>query len=244
MENNVLYLFAAIFIIVGTVLNKKNARYLLSGYNTLSEEERNKFNLADFLTFFKRSFIILGGSYLIVGLLISVFIEDPIVFTIYSILYPLIGIFLILYTSSRFHHQNKTSWIVLVMGSLIIIPIIISIGIGLSKIKITLDEYKINVSSPYGVTIDYHQIKSIHIQKMPPTVHKVKGFQMVQVKKGIFKLADGQSITVLSNGKDSCFRITTTQNTYIIDYDADLKKRLYKKIYPANIDMAERLMSQ
>ena len=38
-------------------LNPKNAKYLLSGYNTMSDKERDNFDLINYLKFFKSFFI-------------------------------------------------------------------------------------------------------------------------------------------------------------------------------------------
>ena len=38
-------------------LNPKNAKYLLAGYNTMSDKERDNFDLINYLKFFKSFFI-------------------------------------------------------------------------------------------------------------------------------------------------------------------------------------------
>jgi hypothetical protein len=38
-------------------LNPKNAKYLLAGYNTMSDTERNNFDIVNYLKFFKSFFI-------------------------------------------------------------------------------------------------------------------------------------------------------------------------------------------
>jgi len=42
-----------IFIAFALGLNKKNAKYLLSGYNTMSEKERENFDIENYLILFK-----------------------------------------------------------------------------------------------------------------------------------------------------------------------------------------------
>ncbi|MDG2396026.1 MAG: DUF3784 domain-containing protein [Flavobacteriaceae bacterium] len=39
------------------LVNKNNAKYLLAGYNTMPEEERKKFDLENFLIFWKKFFV-------------------------------------------------------------------------------------------------------------------------------------------------------------------------------------------
>lgn len=47
-------LLAFIFIGIGFLISEKNAKYLLSGYNTMSEEDKKNFNLTEYLKFFRK----------------------------------------------------------------------------------------------------------------------------------------------------------------------------------------------
>ena len=46
-----------IFIIITYTITEKNAKYLLSGYNTMSKEEQEKFDLKNYLIFFRKFFL-------------------------------------------------------------------------------------------------------------------------------------------------------------------------------------------
>ena len=46
-----------IFVISAYRINEKNAKYLLAGYNTMSKEEQEKFDLKNYLIFFKKFFL-------------------------------------------------------------------------------------------------------------------------------------------------------------------------------------------
>ena len=46
-----------IFVIIAYNINEKNAKYLLSGYNTMSKEEQKKFDLKNYLIFFRKFFL-------------------------------------------------------------------------------------------------------------------------------------------------------------------------------------------
>lgn len=46
-----------IFISIASLINKDNAKYLVAGYNTMSTKEREKFDLKNFLIFWKKFFI-------------------------------------------------------------------------------------------------------------------------------------------------------------------------------------------
>ena len=46
-----------VFLCLAFGINKKNAKYLLAGYNTMSMEQREKFDIEGFLIFFKKYFL-------------------------------------------------------------------------------------------------------------------------------------------------------------------------------------------
>ena len=45
-----------VYLLIGLGVNKKNARYLLSGYNTMSQAKRDAFDIDRYLQFFKSFF--------------------------------------------------------------------------------------------------------------------------------------------------------------------------------------------
>ena len=46
-----------IFLAIAKYINTENAKFFLAGYNTMSEKERNNFDLISYLKFFKSFFI-------------------------------------------------------------------------------------------------------------------------------------------------------------------------------------------
>jgi hypothetical protein len=60
LEDLILYitiLFISLsYLLIGFGINKENAKYLLAGYNTMSEEKKEKFNIDKYLKFFKPFF--------------------------------------------------------------------------------------------------------------------------------------------------------------------------------------------
>ena len=59
-SDGIINIVDVIFIGVAYLVNKDNAKYLLAGYNTMSVEERKKFDLENFLIFWKKFFVILA----------------------------------------------------------------------------------------------------------------------------------------------------------------------------------------
>jgi len=46
-----------VYVSLAFCINKNNAKYLLAGYNTMSTEQREKFDIDGFLKFFKKFFL-------------------------------------------------------------------------------------------------------------------------------------------------------------------------------------------
>jgi uncharacterized membrane protein YkgB len=59
-----------LFIALALGLNKDNAKHLLSGYNTMSEKEREKYDIENYLILFKKFFLVLAGTSTVVFLIL------------------------------------------------------------------------------------------------------------------------------------------------------------------------------
>ena len=66
----VILLLSLVFIGLGFLITNNNASYLLSGYNRLSAEEQQKIDIKPFIQFFRNFHIFLGGSFLVLGLIL------------------------------------------------------------------------------------------------------------------------------------------------------------------------------
>jgi len=47
---------SALYYAIGYFINEENSKYLLAGYNTMSDEKKKKFDIANFLVLFKSFF--------------------------------------------------------------------------------------------------------------------------------------------------------------------------------------------
>lgn len=73
-----------IFIAVALGINKNNAKYLLSGYNTMSKKEKDKFDLVNYLVIFKKSFLILAATSTVVFIILINLLNSKIAVIFYS----------------------------------------------------------------------------------------------------------------------------------------------------------------
>ena len=58
----VLLITSLSYICIAFLVNEKNAKYLLSGYNTMSKQQKDKFDLKSYLIYFRKFWINIGVS--------------------------------------------------------------------------------------------------------------------------------------------------------------------------------------
>lgn len=73
-----------IFIAVALGINKNNAKYLLSGYNTVSKKAKDNFDLDNYLILFKRFLLILAATSTVVFIILVNFLNPKTAVLFYS----------------------------------------------------------------------------------------------------------------------------------------------------------------
>lgn len=89
------------FVALGFLLTEHNAKYLLAGYNTMSEEKRKNVNIKGYLQFFRSFHIFLGISFLIIGLIAHIFFGEVITGAAIS-LYPIVAYAYFIWKGSKY----------------------------------------------------------------------------------------------------------------------------------------------
>ena len=92
-----------LYYAIGYFINKENAKYLLSGYNTMSDEERKKFDIENYLVFFKSFFIKQSVFSLLVFPVFHLIFDDEKAILIWS-LYITIAIVYLYIKSKKFYY--------------------------------------------------------------------------------------------------------------------------------------------
>ena len=90
-----------LYIGLGFILTVNNARYLLSGYNTMSAEKRNAFDIKGFVKFFRRFHFFLGISFIVFGILIAHVFVEPVI-TAFIVGYPVVMYIYLIVAGNRF----------------------------------------------------------------------------------------------------------------------------------------------
>lgn len=118
------------FIAIAFILKEENAKFLLSGYNTMNKQEREKFNIKAFIPFFKSFHIFLGITVMIFAFILKFLVNDK-ASGLSLIVYPLLAYIYFFKKSDKFYLDKSpiTNKIVIVLLSFILIAIIIKVFI-------------------------------------------------------------------------------------------------------------------
>lgn len=94
--------------LIGNYTNKENAKILLAGYNTMSKAEREKFNIDEYLKFFKPFFKKLGTYSILIYFVSSLILDEATTLWIWTITITIPVIYIAIYgNSNRFKKKVK-----------------------------------------------------------------------------------------------------------------------------------------
>ncbi len=191
---------SALFASLGFLVTTKNARYILAGYNTMSETEREKVNIEGYIAFFKKFHFLLGISLLIVGLALHLLKQE--LAGIFLTLYPLFAYSYFIVRSNRFMKgSGKTQQY---LGLVVIAFSILFVGfILLSNMKENVLQFEgstLNISGKYGVNLSLNEMESITmVDELPQISYRSNGFGLGSVRKGYFKTKNGETVKLILN---------------------------------------------
>ncbi|PID95247.1 MAG: hypothetical protein CSA94_02050 [Bacteroidetes bacterium] len=225
---------SVIFIIIGFLVTEENAD-LIAGYNAMSDEEKQKFNLKGYIAFHRKFFLFLGISTLI-GTLGAIYFFDEIVGTLFLIAYPILASCYFTIKTSKFENgKNRALKRIFILS---ILAIILGIFVwnfmnNLTEDKLICKAKEIEITGSYGEIVPKSEIKSIElVQKYPKLILKTNGFAVGNVKKGYFKTEKGEIVKLIVNSKWTPIILITLKNDKKIYYSAenDSNKELASEI--------------
>ena len=222
---DLLYMLSFNFLIIGLILNKKNAKLLLSGYNTMSDEERGNFDIEEYMKFFKSFFILLSISYLIIGLFIRSNLDQT-TYIIYCIAYPFIWLLYLVFKTNSYYLEKKKIGLNVLIGVGVLCLILVSIGIGVRPTEVILKDNSVWLKGPYGEHLTYSEINDIKKVPSPTLIKKVEGFELGNFKKGLFMTTEGETVCVLMSKRDSSMLILTDRKKIFLDYDKNIANKI------------------
>lgn len=221
-----------IFIAIGFMVTENNAKYILAGYNTMSAEERSKFDIKSYIPKFRKFHILFGLSFLVLGLIFNSLNED--VGRIFIVVYPFVAYIYFIATSSKystgFSPKSYRTAIFILFGTLVFVVSLLLWGS--KENKLTFDAGNINIEGTYGESLQPSEISSIElIHELPEITLRTNGFSHGDVNKGFFKTASGEIVKLILNADNKpCILITKTDG-----------KKIY---YSAKEESNEKLLNE
>ena len=211
-----------LFIAIGFIVTENNAKYLLSGYNTMSEEERKKVDIKAYIPYFRKFHIFLGVSFFLIGTLLTYLINEN-AGGIFVGVYPIFAYIYFICTSSKYFtgvptKGNKIGVFILV-GTLIFV--IGLIGLGFKEDKIIFNSSSIEFEGSYGEVVPQTEIQSIElVDDKPKITMKTNGFALGTIKKGYFKTDKAEIIKLILNSDNKPYLLLTKSNGKKIYFSA------------------------
>lgn len=197
-------ILSILFIGIGFIITESNAKYLLSGYNTMSEEERQKFDIKSYIPYFKKFHIFIGISLFVICISVYYFI-DPDWSGIIMGIYPIIAYIYFVWKGNQFSKSNdKKSKRKTVITMIFLFAVFIAIAgmffNSLKDNKIEIIGDTIKIKGDYGMEWKKSDIKSIKlVDELPEISYKMNSFALQNVKKGNFKTKTGEQVKLYIN---------------------------------------------
>lgn len=232
-----------LFVAIGLALTENNAKYLLSGYNTMSEEDRSKVDIKKYVPFFRNFHIILGVPFFMIGTALTYLISES-VGGIFLSIYPILGYIYFLIAGGKYWKGFSTkgsSWVIVILvGTLVFVGGLL--GYGIKEDELILQSQAIVLEGHYGETLtpsDIHRIELV--DQLPQITFKTNGFGLGTVRKGYFRTKDREVVKLMLNGDQQPIILFTKTDGKKIYYSArsasneetlnELRQILPNKVY-------------
>lgn len=211
-----------LFVAIGFIVTKNNAKYLLSGYNTMSEEDRKKVDIKAYVPYFRNFHIFLGISLVIFGTALTYLINEN-AGGIFLAVYPILAYIYFISAGSKYSKGLSTKWnkigIVILAGTLLFVVGLL--GYGFKENKITFDSESISFNGSYGETLTKAEIQSIElVRELPEITLKTNGFALGTINKGYFKTKNGEVVKLILNSDNKPVILFTKTDGKKIYYSA------------------------
>lgn len=193
---------------VGFIVTPSNARYLLSGYNTMTEDERKNVDIHGYLRLFKKFHLYLGAGMLAAGLLVY-FIMGPDLAVMTVAITPIAAYIWFIIYSNKFQksiHKDKKLVIYFAVAvlSLTLGMVIFLFVRGWQDNEVHFHHDKISITGMYGIEVPFSDIDTVYLaDKLPKITMRVDGFATGTILKGKFRSAEYGDLTLLINEKKS-----------------------------------------
>lgn len=214
---------ALVFFGISFIITHGNAAQLLSGYNTMSEQERESVDIVGYVNYFRKFYRMFSLTYFLLGVLIYYFVNVDAA-GVYMVIAPLIAVLIQSVRSAKYNIQNNNKS-AKVVGALLVGIIVLVIGLlwlGYKENELLIQKDALTISGMYGETIPFSAIDSIAlVNELPEISMKSDGFALGNASKGHFKTKAGERIKLIVNKKQAPYLFVLTNEGKKIYYSSD-----------------------
>jgi hypothetical protein len=194
-----------VFMLVGFAVTPSNARYMLSGYNTMSEEERKGFDLPNYLLFFRKFHVFLAVSLLLLFVVLR-YLFDSNSAEVVVVMYPLLAYAFFVWKAGKYNQSSRKGFSSRITPWVAGILVLISLGIGvmmysgLMDSRMIVNGNEVEITGMYGQKIQLSAIEEIEVvEELPVITWKINGFALGSQKKGYFRTKEGRTVKLFVN---------------------------------------------
>ncbi len=222
-------LLGSFLIMLSFFLNSKNAKYLLAGYNAMSEEQRESIDINNLIKSLRLVLLFIGALTLLAYSVLWWFAyEEYSIFILFAA--PIVLLFFIVkiknkYVSSPIYSNSRKVVFFTIAGLLtFVLPIYFIISSN-SDAKFTLLQNSLSIEGSYDREIDYKKIKSIElVDELPKIIEKTGGFNLGRRLKGSFLTKEGKVYLNVYLRKPPYLQIKTLREViYLNGSDSDIE---------------------
>ena len=197
-----------IFGALGFIVTENNAKYILSGYNTMSEQERQQFDIVSYVRLLKQFHLLLAAT-LFGGVCLLSLVNNNWA-SLFMTVYPLAAYLYFLIRSAKYNQGKSGQKAGAYMaGGVLVVVIAVLLVSSLTDYKsseLSLGPEMLEIEGSFGLTLDKSEIREQKVvDELPPISYKSNGFAAGDYAKGRFKTSDGNSIWLFVNKKASHF---------------------------------------
>ncbi|MCM4150401.1 DUF3784 domain-containing protein [Arenibacter sp. N53] len=232
-----------LFIAMAFLVTKNNAKYLLSGYNSMNEVEREKVDLRSYIPYFKKFHLFLGSSFILLGLLLH-FVIGETASGIFMGVYPILAYVYFMWGSSKYWQGSSNKWnkigIYVLVSTLILVVGLFAMGF--KENHIIISSNSIQFQGSYGESLGPSEIKSVSlVNELPKITSKSNGFAIGNIRKGYFNTSAGEKVKLILNSDSKAYLLITKATGDKIYFSAKEKPSIdiyneLKNAFPKHIE--------
>src|SRR5690554_1961853 len=204
-----------LFIGIGFIITESNAKYLLTGYNTMSKEEQSQIAIKPLLSYFRKFHLFLGISFIVLGLILTYDFSE-VVSGAFIVIYPCLAYIYFIITSANYgrglhsKRKNKIAIFILVLTMLCAVGML---GYGVKENTISIAPDAVEIHGTYGEVLLPSEIARIElVPELPKITFKSNGFALGKINKGYFKTEAGERVKLILNADNKPYLLIEKVN--------------------------------